>query len=224
MGSVKYLEHTLGISKSLFVGQETLTIEGRILATWQTLEAIVVSVSYDVFLPIANAHEQMQKLVQLCYAPIFEATPEGDVEELRKKNAEYGESWCRRGGIGAFFMLSRKADRLEAQLKKYGTLEKAIAESKHSTENILDTVGDLRRYLLLVLSWHELKDKEREVEPIALPAVPTAENIEDLGTLIEEQFRKQLCLECQHNEMTHMANGGPCKSSGCPCVTYRRAG
>lgn len=73
-----------------------------------------------------------------------------DVEELRVKNANYGESWKRRGGVGAFMMLARKWDRLDNLLAPTGggaSLDHVLARNPG---NVLDDVGDLRRYLLLV--------------------------------------------------------------------------
>ena len=38
---------------------------------------------------------------------------ESDIETLVEKEDDYGDSWKRRGGIGAFMMLARKWDRIE---------------------------------------------------------------------------------------------------------------
>lgn len=40
-----------------------------------------------------------------------------DLAVLQKKDVEYGGSWKKRGGANVFFMLCRKWDRLEEQLK-----------------------------------------------------------------------------------------------------------
>lgn len=94
-----------------------------------------------------------------------------DVRTLVKKDAEYGSSWKKRGGVGAFMMLARKWDRLETQVTRSGLDTKwdifdaitqdegtitpppgeAIARNP-STESTLETIRDLRRYLLLVES------------------------------------------------------------------------
>jgi hypothetical protein len=72
-----------------------------------------------------------------------------DLMQIRRKNAEYGGSWLRRGGSGAFHATARKPDRIEHQLQKYdGNLAKAIAADSRD-EGILDDIGDLRRYLIL---------------------------------------------------------------------------
>ncbi len=93
---------------------------------------------------------------------------------LRKKDKEYGGSWLKRGGVGAFMMLARKWDRLEQAMKsvmmapksdpgtppsKYDIIERALVDYRE--EGILDDIGDLRRYLLLV----EAEIRERLKEP-----------------------------------------------------------
>ena len=42
---------------------------------------------------------------------------EQDVEELVEAEKSYGNSWRKRGGVGAFMMLARKWDRIENQVK-----------------------------------------------------------------------------------------------------------
>ena len=82
-----------------------------------------------------------------------------DVEKLHKAEQSYGNSWKKRGGIGAFMMLARKWDRIENHLsprrrnKTYPTYDifQALTTDDRD-EGILDDVRDLRRYLLLVES------------------------------------------------------------------------
>jgi hypothetical protein len=62
----------------------------------------------------------------------------------------YNASWKQRGGAGAFFMLARKWDRIEATVKAKGyDVFMAIAQDT-GPEGVLDDIRDLRRYLLLV--------------------------------------------------------------------------
>lgn len=94
-----------------------------------------------------------------------------DVRTLVKKDAEYGSSWKKRGGVGAFMMLARKWDRLETQVTRSGLDTKydifdAIGQDDkelanhlevhdvvpYNFEATLETIRDLRRYLLLVES------------------------------------------------------------------------
>ena len=73
---------------------------------------------------------------------------ENDVQVLIDKGKTYGNSWKRRGGTGAFMMLARKWDRIENQAKAqdYDVFSAAL----HDPDGMLDDIGDLRRYLLLV--------------------------------------------------------------------------
>lgn len=73
-----------------------------------------------------------------------------DVAAVLRKDKEYGSSWRKRGGVGAFMMLARKWDRIEEQVKKQGyNIFKAIMGDRRH-EGLLDDIRDLRRYLLLV--------------------------------------------------------------------------
>lgn len=84
-----------------------------------------------------------------------------DAEHLQDKDKSYGSSWRKRGGVGAFMMLSRKWDRLEQMCSDAGyDIFKLIQEELDSeqtasgiAEPILDQLRDLRRYLFLVDSW-----------------------------------------------------------------------
>ena len=84
-----------------------------------------------------------------------------DVDKVWPRDVEYGRSWQKRGGVGAFMMLARKFDRMEERLKvpnrsadgelragPYDLFEQVRADPR--TEGLLDDVRDLRRYLLLV--------------------------------------------------------------------------
>lgn len=72
-----------------------------------------------------------------------------DAAELKEKNAAYGESWKRRGGPGAFMMLARKWDRMDNILAPTGGGSHMELLRKNPGD-VLDDIGDLRRYLLLV--------------------------------------------------------------------------
>jgi hypothetical protein len=110
-----------------------------------------------------------------------------DVKTLVKKDAEYGSSWKKRGGIGAFMMLARKWDRLETQMtiptyapaepndkppaiSEYDIFNRIESEREGAnSESILETVRDLRRYLLLVESEivaRSCVDKNYGVQPL----------------------------------------------------------
>lgn len=69
----------------------------------------------------------------------------------RKKDAEYGASWCKRGGVGAFFTVWRKADRLEEQLRMRDFNLFDVSDDPNSTESLDETIRDFANYLYLVL-------------------------------------------------------------------------
>lgn len=76
---------------------------------------------------------------------------EEDARVLEIKGATYGNSWKKRGGVGAFMMLARKWDRIENQCEKEDyNIFKAAHQSYDKTDGMLEDIRDLRRYLLLV--------------------------------------------------------------------------
>jgi hypothetical protein len=100
----------------------------------------------------------------------LKVTAMDDVAGLEIAEAQYGSSWKRRGGVGAFMMLARKWDRIEQALSpRSETLPQAKCSPKAGdtvpaydifraiaaddrSEGIIDDIRDLRRYLLLVES------------------------------------------------------------------------
>tara|TARA_Y100001973_G_C5159064_1_gene312480 strand:- start:525 stop:914 length:390 start_codon:yes stop_codon:yes gene_type:complete len=80
---------------------------------------------------------------------------ESDIETLVEKEEDYGDSWKKRGGVGAFMMLARKWDRIENSLsdrvdERYDIFHAMMQDMRD--DGILDDIRDLRRYLLLVES------------------------------------------------------------------------
>lgn len=73
-----------------------------------------------------------------------------DHNALVKARESYGDSWKKRGGVGAFMMLARKWDRIENQTGEHGYDIFAAVKHDPSDTGILDDIRDLRRYLLLV--------------------------------------------------------------------------
>lgn len=80
------------------------------------------------------------------------AITDEDVRVLVEKDKDYGSSWKKRGGSGAFFMLARKWDRLENQVQQHNFDIFAAINKDRREEGILDDIRDLRRYLELVES------------------------------------------------------------------------
>lgn len=101
----------------------------------------------------------------MSYIDRVPAIAQHDVDVLLKKDKEYGGSWKLRGGTGAFMMLARKWDRIDNLVKRpaymlpdaegntraaerWDIFQHALLDNRE--EGLLDDIGDLRRYLLLV--------------------------------------------------------------------------
>jgi len=136
---------------------------------WRLLEGISEMHSYDVFRawPVICGRAQQLRLQLHWLSATFLDLPGDpydqvaarDAAELREKNAAYGESWKRRGGVGAFMMLARKWDRIENILAPTGG-GSHMHLLRSNPGDVLDDMGDLRRYLLLV-------EDEAERRPVA---------------------------------------------------------
>tara|TARA_R100000479_G_scaffold4974_2_gene2326 strand:- start:921 stop:1229 length:309 start_codon:yes stop_codon:yes gene_type:complete len=96
------------------------------------------------------------------YSPIIKQTEIISAEDwtsLDRAEEDYGDSWRKRGGIGAFMMLARKWDRIEKQVFDY-TYDIFLAlEEDQRPEGLMDDIKDLRRYLLLVEAHMRTKGK-----------------------------------------------------------------
>lgn len=88
--------------------------------------------------------------VPATYIDCLTQVVEQDVAEITRKDADYGGSWKKRGGVGAYMMAVRKVDRLEEQLKKVSYDIFAAIEGDTRADGVLDDLRDLRRYLLLI--------------------------------------------------------------------------
>jgi hypothetical protein len=105
--------------------------------------------------------------------PIVSAS---DVDRLLKKDQEYGASWKRRGGVGAFMMMVRKIDRIMAQIPepdghpKHGFDIFAILTNEHAdlSESLLDTLRDLRGYATLIEAEHLVRMGDRTKQTLTL--------------------------------------------------------
>ena len=84
-----------------------------------------------------------------------------DWTSLDKAEQDYGDSWRKRGGVGACMMLARKWDRIENQVIDRGWDIFEAIEKDIRPEGILDDIKDLRRYLLLVEAHMRLKGNTR---------------------------------------------------------------
>lgn len=106
----------------------------------------------------------------------IEAAARADVDGLAKAHISYGDSWKKRGGVGAFMMLARKWDRLENAVKKHGYDIFTAIEGDTRAEGIMDDIRDLRRYLLLVEAEFEVPQVQKDdsvFEPATAECAPT---------------------------------------------------
>jgi hypothetical protein len=72
------------------------------------------------------------------------------VNVASQKDKEYGASWCKRGGIGAWFTTVRKFDRIATQLKQLNFNLWDVSYDVAETESLEETLKDGINYLLLV--------------------------------------------------------------------------
>ena len=73
-----------------------------------------------------------------------------DYTSLCEAEKTYGDSWKKRGGVGAFMMLARKWDRIENLTQKHAYDVFLTIEEYPEATGVIDDIRDLRRYLLLV--------------------------------------------------------------------------
>lgn len=88
---------------------------------------------------INNPHLAYLKLISL-----------RDIEGLEGADSRYGDSWMKRGGAGAYFVTVRKIDRLEEEAKGVNFDIFKAAVKYPGKDGTLDTIRDLRRYLMLI--------------------------------------------------------------------------
>ena len=73
------------------------------------------------------------------------------VELASSKDREYGASWCKRGGVGAWFTSCRKFDRLITQIENKDWNVWEISDDINTTEALEETLMDGVNYLLLII-------------------------------------------------------------------------
>ena len=88
-----------------------------------------------------------------------------DTKALNEAEKSYGDSWKKRGGVGAFMMLARKWDRIENTLEELSfDIFEGIRKDQRE-EGIIDDIKDLRRYLLLVEAQMRVEAGEEDEQP-----------------------------------------------------------
>jgi hypothetical protein len=105
-------------------------------------------------------------------------------------DTQYGGSWKRRGGMGAFFTLARKWDRLEARLtdNQYDIFRAAVEDNR--PEGLMDDIRDLRRYLMLVEA--ELRAHDERVANLTERDSKALAEFEEQYTFGPEGFGKKV--------------------------------
>ena len=115
---------------------------------------------------------------------------ENDVKGLIESDKKYGDSWRKRGGVGAFMMLARKWDRIEKRMEEEGyDIFLGLAKDQRE-EGLVDDIRDLRRYLLLV----ESEMLERGFPRVA-SKLPKTRPVFDANSIREEYFHNVIGIE-----------------------------
>lgn len=145
----------------------------RLRQLWAELEKSAAAHGYDIFLLCADPRRgalatikelrlvllDLQAMAESVFYPDerLEVLSTALTDVLKDKGATYGDSWKKRGGVGAFMMLCRKWDRIEnilsAELEGLTEMnsEKACEDLlQRNPGDVLDDVADLRGYFLLV--------------------------------------------------------------------------
>lgn len=120
--------------------------------------------AYDVFNEDDLISVFCDTLLRLLYQ-MTDVTSKHDENIVRRKDEEYGGSWQKRGGQGAFMMLCRKYDRIVHQVSLCENDFVKATSRDDRDEGIADDFSDLRCYLLLVASYrlsHNLKKYVRD--------------------------------------------------------------
>lgn len=131
---------------------------------WARFEMMAKINTYDIFAQTDLELEEMASQLCRLLFKVPGADWRLDVAQLQVKDREYGGSWIKRGGAGAFFMLARKWDRVALQLHRHDH-KFALVLADERPDGVLDDLGDLRRYLLLCLSYWQVERAVVSVPP-----------------------------------------------------------
>jgi hypothetical protein len=149
------------------VGDDEVVVLRRIIATYERDNNEKDIQLLELKNRLKNAEDAVLDTHYREQIPIVSAS---DVDRLLKKDQEYGASWKRRGGVGAFMMMVRKIDRIMTQIPepdghpKHGFDIFAILADEHAdlSESLLDTLRDLRGYATLIEAEHLVRMKDRQ--------------------------------------------------------------
>jgi hypothetical protein len=140
---------------------------------------------------------------------------EEDLAYVDRKDRQYGGSWKRRGGVGAFMMLARKWDRLENMLgqvrshpPQFNVFDYITSQTTSGEDGtVLAEVRDLRRYLLLV----EAEMMARGVVPVPAPkvGVDTSSRIEITHASVGDVSRTDVVIHDADADESHHSSEAP---------------
>lgn len=165
----------------------------------------------------------------MSYIDKVDQVAKSDAAGIKEKDAAYGGSWKKRGGVGAFMMLARKWDRIELAVQENDWDVFVTITNDHREETIFDDIRDLRRYLNLVeaeiLDRIDTKEKERAVDNLRADRATSLEVTQGVdGVRRVEQVEKERAREITPTPKFHRGQGGTtlkfhagsCKDAGCP--------
>ncbi len=103
------------------------------------------------------------------------------VKYVSDKDTQYGSSWRKRGGAGAYFVIARKWDRIEQACEtlkstKYDIFNVFATDDRRET--ILDDCLDLVGYLLILIEHMVEIGYITKIESLRMSFVPTPTMIE----------------------------------------------
>ncbi len=110
------------------------------------------------------------------------------IESLGLKGIEYGDSWKKRGGVGAFMNIARKWDRIENICSKNNWDIFEVIRIDQRPEGITDDIDDLIAYLLLI---RDEMDAQKELP--ASSALRPGEIVAASDFISEPDFDQEVC-------------------------------
>jgi hypothetical protein len=141
-----------------------------------------------------------------------------DATGLLKAHESYGDSWKKRGGVGAYMVMIRKFDRMERTVEKAGFDIFQAVEADQRPEGLIDDIRDARRYLVLIEAELRMRGLIR--------AGDHRDNV------VVEHTMKNDCSCPKCSSLRNLLAGGPhgacddaeCSKPGCSAVRGAAAG
>lgn len=141
--------------------------------------------------------------------------------QLMHAQGSYGESWIKRGGIGAFMNLARKWDRIQMSCKRAGWDIMKALEMDRRPEGLIDDLRDLRDYIILVDEYwtrdNPIEQYVKEILPVTKDLPP--DSVPDSENKYIQVAMPHRCL-CNHLQIDHQPSRG---CGRCGCGVFDRA-